>query len=99
MGLLLFGLAWGCCFSDQRGVVAFPISVALLLFGLAWGFSPTKSSRRKALPLCRRPERSPKGEATRSIAFAFVVAFAFPEPHPKINLKTEEKFRAQKRGA
>jgi len=32
---------------------------------------------RKALPLCRRPERTPKGQTTDLIAFAVAVVFFF----------------------
>jgi hypothetical protein len=49
--------------------VAPAVAVALAVvfaFEIERGFSPaSKPSREAALPLCRRQERSPKGEATR----------------------------------
>jgi hypothetical protein len=43
----------------------------------------------KALPLCRRPERSPKGEATQSIAFAVAVVFSSAISAQKSHVKPQ----------
>jgi hypothetical protein len=59
----------------------------LLLFGLAWGFSPTTKSRQEALPLCRRPERSPKGEATDLLPLLLLF-----QTHPKNKSKKVTNF-------
>jgi len=42
---------------------AFAFDVAFA-FGIELGFSPASSQPQTALPLCRRLQRSPKGEAT-----------------------------------
>jgi hypothetical protein len=44
---------------------------------LLWGFSPTKSSE-KAYSALPKAGAKPEGRSDKSIAFAFVVAFAFP---------------------
>jgi hypothetical protein len=64
------------CHSEakRRNLLFFLLLSLPLLLPLtegAEGFSPPKKPPRKRLPLCRRPERSPKGEATRIIAVAF----------------------------
>jgi hypothetical protein len=46
-----------------------------------------KESGPQALPLCRRPEQSPKGEATENIAFAVACFFLLRFP-PKNRLSS-----------
>jgi hypothetical protein len=55
------------------------------------GFSPaSKPAAQRRLPLCRRPERSPKGEATDSIAVVFACFYfsRFPPENRMSSPKT-----------
>jgi hypothetical protein len=58
-----------------------------LPLGLELGFSPASRQAAKRPPLCRRPGRSPKGEATHSIAVAVAVIFLLPSSAQKSHVK------------
>jgi hypothetical protein len=59
-------------------VVPLPFAIAIaaaVAVGIEPGFSPASKPAAKRPPLCRRLERSPKGEATDSIAVVLAVVF------------------------
>jgi hypothetical protein len=65
---------------SQDGVATLTLPLLLSLRKIG-AISPA-SKPRSGLPLCRRLERSPKGEAIESIAFSFAVVF-FSRFQPK----------------
>jgi hypothetical protein len=69
VGLLLFGLG---------GFVAFRISVELLLFRISVGLQPHEKLTPKGATAPPKAGAKPERRSDKIIAFALVVAFAFP---------------------
>jgi hypothetical protein len=107
VAVAVYGRICSCNALAFASVFAFALAFVFafafaFVFGIERASAPRLAQPRSGLPLCRRPERSPKGEATDliAVAFAFVFLSAFsaqkthvkPQNHLNLTNKTRSSW-------